>query len=110
VIARLWHGTTKRENADAYEALLRDEVLPGIDRIEGFRGVYLLRSDAADGNLVDFATVTLWESLDAIRAFAGEDVERAVVPPEAQRLLERFDDRSRHYAVRIEPARQAKSG
>lgn len=103
VIARLWHGAAKGENAEAYEALLRSEVLPGIHRIEGYRGAYLLRTEADEGGLVEFATVTLWESIEAIRAFAGEDVERAVVPPEARKLLERFDERSRHYTVRAEP-------
>jgi heme-degrading monooxygenase HmoA len=100
VIARIWHGGTTPEDADAYEALLRAEVLPNIDRIDGYRGAYLLRTD---GHEVEFVTVTLWETIDAIRAFAGDDYERAVVPPEARALLTRFDERSRHYEVRIEP-------
>lgn len=100
MIARIWHGWAERENADAYEALLRAEVLPGIERVDGYRGAYLLRTDGAE---VEFVTVTLWETLDAIRAFAGDDYERAVVPPEARRLLERFDERSRHYEVRAAP-------
>jgi heme-degrading monooxygenase HmoA len=107
VIARLWHGWATPANADAYEQLLREEVLPAIDRIDGFRGVYLIRND---GDLVEFATITLWDSLDAIRAFAGDDVERAVVPPEARKLLERFDERSRHYTVRIEPGSAGGNG
>jgi heme-degrading monooxygenase HmoA len=100
MIARLWHGWAAPENADAYEALLQAEVLPGIERIDGYRGAYLLRTDGAT---VEFVTVTLWETFDAIRAFAGDDYERAVVPPEARRLLERFDERSRHYDVRAAP-------
>ena len=100
MIARIWHGWATRENADAYESLLRAEVLPGIERIEGYRGAYLLRDDDES---VEFVTVTLWDTLDAVRSFAGEDYERAVVPPEARRLLERFDERSRHYEVRAEP-------
>ena len=100
MIARIWHGWAAPENADAYEELLRAEVLPGIERIDGYRGAYLLRTDAAT---VEFVTVTLWETLDAIRAFAGDDHERAVVPPEARRLLARFDERSRHYEVRAAP-------
>jgi heme-degrading monooxygenase HmoA len=103
MIARIWHGWTIPGNADAYEALLRSEVLPGIDRIDGYRGAYVLRTEADDGARVEFVTVTLWETMDAIRAFAGDDFERAVVPPEARRLLERFDERSRHYEVRAEP-------
>jgi heme-degrading monooxygenase HmoA len=100
VIARIWHGWAALENADAYESLLRAEVLPGIERIDGYRGAYVLRTDGAD---IEFVTVTLWETFDAIRAFAGDDYERAVVPPEARRLLKRFDERSRHYEVRAAP-------
>jgi heme-degrading monooxygenase HmoA len=102
MLARLWHGWTTPENADAYEAHLRSEVLPGIERrIEGFRGVYLLRRVA--GEEVEFVTVTLWDSLDAVREFAGEDCEVAVVPPEAQRILSHYDERSLHYEVLVEP-------
>jgi heme-degrading monooxygenase HmoA len=100
VIGRIWHGWTAPENADAYERLLRSEVLPGIDRIEGFRGAHLLRRDAGDE--VEFVTLTLFDSLDAVRAFAGEDYEVAVVPPAAQRLLAHYDERSAHYEVRFE--------
>jgi hypothetical protein len=103
VIARIWHGWARPENADGYEALLRSEVLPGIDRIDGYSGAYVLRADVDGGERVEFVTVTLWETIDAIRAFAGEDYERAVVPPEARKLLERFDELSRHYTVRAEP-------
>ena len=102
VIARIWHGWATPENADAYERLLRSHVLPGIhERVEGFRGAYLLRDDAGDE--VEFVTVTLFDSLDAVREFAGDDYEVAVVPPEARRLLSRFDERSRHYETLLEP-------
>ena len=103
MIARIWHGWATPEQADAYEALLRDEVLPGIHRIEGYAGAYVLRAEAGGGTGVEFVTVTLWETIDAIRAFAGDDHERAVVPPEARALLARFDERSRHYEVRAQP-------
>jgi heme-degrading monooxygenase HmoA len=102
VIARLWHGWTTAANADAYETLLRTEVLPGIDRIAGARGAYVLRSALEDE--VEFVTITLWDSLDAVRAFAGEDYDVAVVPPAARQLLSRFDERSRHYETVIEPS------
>jgi heme-degrading monooxygenase HmoA len=102
VIARLWHGWTSPENADGYEALLRGEVLPRLERIDGYRGAYLLRRFSGEG--IEFTTVTLWASMDAVGAFAGEDVKAAVVPPEAQRLLSRFDERSVHYDVVLEPA------
>jgi Antibiotic biosynthesis monooxygenase len=101
VIARLWHGWTTPGNADAYEMLLRTEVLPGIGRIAGARGAYVLRS--ALGDEVEFVTITLWDSLEAVRAFAGDDYEVAVVPPAARQLLSRFDERSSHYETVIEP-------
>ena len=95
MISRLWHGWTTRENADAYESLLRDEVLPGIHRVRGFKGAHLLRRDA--GNEVEFVTITEFDSLEAVREFAGQDSEVAVVPPQARKLLSRFDARSAHY-------------
>jgi heme-degrading monooxygenase HmoA len=98
VIARIWHGWSRGEKADAYGRLVSDEVLPSINRIEGFAGYDLLRAEHEDGE-VEFVTVTYFESLDAVRAFAGEDYEAAVVPPEARALLTRFDERSRHYEV-----------
>lgn len=95
MISRLWHGWTTRANARAYEELLKSEILPGIHRIKGFRGAHLLRRDAGDE--VEFVTLTYFENMDAVRAFAGEDYEVAVVPKEARKLLSRFDQRSVHY-------------
>jgi heme-degrading monooxygenase HmoA len=95
MIARLWHGWTTRGNADAYEALLRNKILPGIHRVSGYEGAHLLRRDAGDE--VEFVTLTLFTSMHAVRNFAGEDYEVAVVPPEARKLLSRFDQRSAHY-------------
>jgi heme-degrading monooxygenase HmoA len=100
MIARIWHGWTTPERGDAYEALLKEEVFVGIvDReIPGFRRIELLRRDLSEE--VEFVTVMWFESLDAVRAFAGADYSRAVVPPEARALLKRFDERSAHYDVR----------
>jgi heme-degrading monooxygenase HmoA len=97
VIARVWHGWTPRENADAYEAMLRSTILPGIHRVPGYRGAHLLRRDA--GSEVEFVTITIFETLDAVRAFAGEDYTKAVIEPQAKRLLSRYDERSVHYEV-----------
>ena len=69
--------------------------------VGGFVGYDLLRADREDGE-TEFVTVTYFESLDAIRAFAGEDYEAAVVPPEARQLLTRFEERSCHYEVLAE--------
>jgi hypothetical protein len=99
MISRIWHGWTSRENADAYERLLRSEIFGGIAgrSIAGYRGIHLLRRDA--GVEVEFVTIMWFDSLDAVRAFAGEDHEVAVVPEKARRLLARFDARSAHYEV-----------
>lgn len=101
MIIRLWHGWTSFENADAYEDLLRTTILPGIHRVAGYKGAYLLRRDVEDG--VEFVTVTLWESMDAVHAFAGADHQVAVVPLAARKLLARFDQTSQHYETVITP-------
>jgi heme-degrading monooxygenase HmoA len=95
MIARLWHGYTKPENADAYQQLLIRKILPDIHRVKGYQGTQLLRQDGE--NEVEFITITMWDSFDSIREFAGEDYEHGVVPAEARKLLERFDERSTHY-------------
>ena len=95
MIVRIWHGYTKPEKADAYADLLRTKVLPGIHRVIGYKGAYLLRRRRAIE--VEFVTLTLWESMDAVAEFAGSESSHAVVPEEARRLLERFDERSEHY-------------
>jgi antibiotic biosynthesis monooxygenase (ABM) superfamily enzyme len=100
VIARLWHGWTAPENADAYEDFLRTKMFPSIHRVPGYLGADLLRR--ADGEEIAFVTITRFESLDAVRAFAGDAYEQAVVEPEARRLLSRFDQRSEHYEVVID--------
>ena len=100
MISRIWHGWTTPENADAYENLLREEIFVGIHnrKIKGYRGIQLFRND--DGDEVEFITVMWFDSLDAIKEFAGADYELAVVPPKAQAVLSHFDARSRHYEVR----------
>jgi len=102
MIGRWWRGWTTAENADAYEELLSTNILPRIRTLAGHGGAYLMRREA--GGDVEFATLTLWESWEAVRAFAGEDCEAAVVPPEAQALLNRFDERSLHFEIRLGPS------
>jgi heme-degrading monooxygenase HmoA len=77
------------------------KILPGIHRVAGYQGAYLLRRDVPEG--VEFVTLTLFESLEAVRAFAGADLEVAVVPPDARALLSRFDERSVHFDVVMKP-------
>ncbi|MFW9956390.1 MAG: antibiotic biosynthesis monooxygenase [Candidatus Thorarchaeota archaeon] len=99
MISRIWHGWTNREKADAYEELLRKEVFTNIAKrsIQGYRGIHLLRRDVDDG--VEFVTIMWFDTLDAVRDFAGEDYEVAVVPPKARQLLSRFDRISAHFHV-----------
>jgi antibiotic biosynthesis monooxygenase (ABM) superfamily enzyme len=100
MIARIWHGWTVPANADAYEALLKQEIFVGIQgrQIPGYQGIRLLRRDV--GGEVEFVTIMSFDTLDAVRAFAGKDDEVAVVPPKARALLSHFDARSQHYEVR----------
>ncbi len=102
MISRIWHGWTRPDNADKYEALLKEEIFIGIQNrhIRGFKGIQLLRRDLGDE--VEFVTIMRFESLDAIREFAGENYELAVVPEKARAVLSRFDERSQHYDIRIE--------
>jgi len=103
MIGRIWHGWTKHENADAYEALLRHEVFAGIAarEIAGYRGIHLLRRELE--RETEFVTLMWFDSPEAVRAFAGEEYETAVVPPKARALLARFDARSAHYEVLEQP-------
>ncbi len=100
MISRIWHGYTTPENANIYESLLKGEVIIGIkDReIPGFREIQVFRRELGDE--IEFVTVMWFDSIDAVRAFAGEDYEIAVVPEKARAVLSRFDARSQHYDVR----------
>ena len=102
MISRIWHGWTTLANADSYESLLKTEIFTGIQnrRIAGYRGIQLFRRTLQDE--VEFVTVMWFDTIDAIRTFAGEDYEAAVVPPKARELLKRFEARSQHYEVRAE--------
>jgi len=101
MISRIWHGWTTLGNAEAYESLLREEIFAGIRgrNIRGFRSIQLLRRQVEDE--IEFITIMQFDSLESVRAFAGEDHEKAVVPPKARAVLSRFDARSQHYEVRI---------
>jgi antibiotic biosynthesis monooxygenase (ABM) superfamily enzyme len=102
MILRIWHGWTAPANANAYEALLNEEIFVGIGKrqIAGYHGIRLLRRSA--GGEVEFVTIMTFDGLDAVRQFAGDDYEAAVVPPQARALLARFDERSQHYELRAE--------
>jgi heme-degrading monooxygenase HmoA len=97
VISRHWRGVSKRERADAYVAHLQTETLPQLARIPGFVRASVLKRELDRGT--EFQVITVWESLEAIRAFAGQDLEAAVVPAEVRDLMVEFDERVRHYEV-----------
>ena len=97
MIARVWRGYTKPADADAYESMLKPELLPGLSKVKGFRGSYLLRRP--EGSEVEFITIILWDSLDDVRAVAGPDYENAVIPEERRKYLARHDAKATHYEV-----------
>jgi heme-degrading monooxygenase HmoA len=102
MISRIWHGWTTPGDADVYENLLLDEIITGIQdrQIPGFKSIQLLRREA--GEEIEFVTIMVFDSLDAVGRFAGEDYEAAVVPEKARQILSHFDERSQHYEVRAE--------
>jgi hypothetical protein len=100
MIARIWHGWTTPDNADRYETLLKQEIFINIQdqHIQGFQSIQLLRR--AIGAEVAFVTIMVFDSLAAVRDFAGDDYEIAVVPATARAMLARFDERSQHYEIK----------
>lgn len=102
MIVRIWHGWTTPGNADRYEALLKEEIIVGIQNrhIRGFKSIQLLRREV--GEEVEFVTIMLFDSLNSVREFAGEDYEVAVVPEKARAVLSHFDERSQHYEIKAE--------
>ena len=98
MVARVWHGYTKPEHADSYEAMLKPELLPGIGKVKGYKGSYLLRRNI--GPEVEFITILLFDSIDAIRAAAGhDDYETAIIPEERRKYLAHYDATSAHYEI-----------
>jgi heme-degrading monooxygenase HmoA len=97
MIARVWAAQTTPAHAPAYVTHFNSHVLPAVRQLDGFAGATLLQRP--DGAAVELVVITCWRSLDAIRAFAGDDLERAVVADEATALLTRFDARVRHYEI-----------
>jgi heme-degrading monooxygenase HmoA len=100
MVGRIWYGWTTLENADAYENLLKTEIFPGIaaKNVPGYRSIQLYRRPL-DGE-VEFITIMWFDSWDSVKQFAGEDYEKAYVPPNAREVLLRFDERSKHYEIR----------
>jgi heme-degrading monooxygenase HmoA len=99
MIARIWHGWTTFENALIYENLLKTEVFPSIEekKLRGYKKISLLKRTLK--NEVEFITIMLFEDLQAVRDFVGEDYERSYVPPRARQVLSRHDESSQHYEI-----------
>jgi heme-degrading monooxygenase HmoA len=97
MISRQWRGLARPERAQDYVRHLRTETFPQLRRIAGFVDASILTREVAAG--VEFLVVTRWESLEAIRDFAGLDAQTAVVPEEVQRMMLEYDRRVRHYQV-----------
>jgi heme-degrading monooxygenase HmoA len=102
MISRIWHGWTSNQNAEKYEALLKEEIFVGIlnRHIPGFKNIQLLRRELEKET--EFITIMQFDSLESVREFAGKDYEQAVVPASAREVLSRYDERSQHYELREE--------
>jgi heme-degrading monooxygenase HmoA len=100
VIVRAFHATATAEGADAYREHFTNSVLPDLQRIDGYRGAYLLRHDHDGG--VELQVLTLWSSLDAIRRFAGASLDTAVVEPAAKAVLATYDTKVTHHTVVVD--------
>jgi len=97
VIARIWRGWAPLATADDYQRHYRTEVREHLRTVSGFRGARLLRQD--DGREVMFTSITFFTSLDAVRGFAGDDYELAVVEDAARQALSRWEERVSHHEV-----------
>jgi len=97
VIARTWRGWTRREDADEYATYIEETGMRAYRETPGNRGAWMLRRD--EGDRTEFVTLSYWDSLDAVRAFAGDDVERAVFYLEDDRFLVDRETRVLHYEI-----------
>jgi heme-degrading monooxygenase HmoA len=100
MIARHWRGWTRAGDADAYENFLKQRVLPGLAQLEGYRGGYILRAENTAAGETEFVVINLFESLQAVKRFAGDDYTVPVFEPEARALLSRIETVTHHYEVR----------
>ena len=100
MVGRIWHGWTTPENADKYEQMLKEDIFPGIaaKNVAGYKSIQLFRRPV--GGEVEFITIMWFDSWEAVKQFAGDDYEKAYVPPQARGILARFDDRSQHYEIK----------
>ena len=101
MVGRIWHGWTTLKNADKYEKLLKEEIFPGIaaKNVSGYKEIQLFRR-SINNDEVEFITIMWFDSWDAVKQFAGENYQKAYVPPNAREILVRFDEYSQHYEIR----------
>ena len=99
-IARIWRGVVRSGDGDEYAGYIEETGFAAYATTPGNRGSWMLRRD--DGDLTEFITFSLWDSVDAIKAFAGEDIETAVYYPEDERYLVEREDTVKHYDVAAE--------
>jgi len=97
VIARIWRGAVQRGEADRYVDYLQETGIPAYRGTPGNRGAWILRSDR--GELTEFVTLSFWDSIESVRAFAGSDPDRAVFYPEDEHFLVERDLHVRHYEL-----------
>jgi heme-degrading monooxygenase HmoA len=97
LIARVWKGAVRPQDGDEYAAYIRDTGFIEYAQTPGNLGAWMLRRDRE--GVTEFVTFSLWESMDAVRAFAGEDPEQAVLYPDDERFLVERDDKVAHYEV-----------
>jgi len=97
MIARIWHGYTKPEHADAYEAMLKPEMLPGIGKVPGYCGGFVLRRTLETE--IEFITIMIWESIEALKAVAGPNYTVSIIPEDRLKYLSRHDTHAAHYQI-----------
>jgi hypothetical protein len=99
MIARIWHGWTTHENAGVYEILLKTEIFPSIEnkKVKGYKKISLLKGIHKDE--VEFITIMIFDKIQSVKEFAGEDYEKSYVPAKAQAILSRHDERAKHYEI-----------
>ena len=108
MIARIWRGITLKEKADDYLAYLHETGLRDYAKTPGNRGVTILRRN--QGEHCEVMLISLWDSMDAVRAFAGENPDRSVYYPEDEHFLLQMEPLVRHYDVAEQIAAEEPSG
>jgi len=99
MVARIWHGWTTLGNANIYENLLKNEIFPSIEnkKVKGYKKISLIKRIL--NKEVEFITIMIFDNLEAVKEFAGEDYEKSYVPEKARQVLLRHDESSQHYEI-----------